>query len=192
MIRCCGVKALKLEPHMAEPSKFPKDSTRERGYDRMCKECKYTYNKARRLGELPTDVRKSSLSHRFLAALEISSEKALEVLKEEAKINDDGCWIWIRTAKIEGYGNFIVRTAKKPKDLPNFQVIHHYSYWLTTGKVPVETIHHKCANRSCYNPEHLEEATARENVGEMFARKAYEERIRILEARVAKLERINH
>ena len=188
MIRCCGVKALSLEPHMAETSAFPLDPTRERGFDRMCRECKHNYNKARRLGELPTGVRKQSLTHRVIDAYKISPNTALQVLKEEATVDKNGCWVWTRTAKIDGYGNFIVRTSQKPKEFPNFQVIHHWAYWLSTGNVPVETIHHKCANRSCYNPDHLQEATARQNMGEMFARKAYEERIRLLEARVAELE----
>jgi hypothetical protein len=154
----------------------------------MCRKCKYEYNFARRTGALPTGVRKQSLTHRFLDAYKVSPQTALEVLQEEAVINNNGCWVWTRTAKIDGYGNFVIRTSNKPKELPNFQVVHHYSYWLSTGKLPLETIHHKCANRSCYNPDHLEEATARENMGEMFARKAYEERIRLLEARVAELE----
>ena len=183
MLRCCGVKALNLEPHMAETSTFPIDSKRARGFDRMCKVCKNQYNKARRLGELPTGVRKQSVTHRFLDALIISPEAALEVLKLEADIDDNGCWNWTKS-KIRGYGNFIVRHP----GIPKFQVIHQFSYWLSTGKLPVETIHHKCANKACYNPDHLEEATARQNMGEMFARKAYEERIRLLEARVAELE----
>ena len=173
---------------MADTSQFPVDPTRGRGYDRMCRACKYAYNRARRLGELPTGVRKESLAHRFLSAYEVSPEKALEVLKEEAVINEQGCWVWNRASKIDGYGNFIIRTANKPKGFPNFQVVHHYSYWLSTGKLPVETIHHKCANRSCFNPEHLQEATARENTAEMFARKSYEERIKVLEERVKELE----
>lgn len=183
MIRCCGVKALNLEPHMTDTSEFPVDLTRDRGYDRMCRKCKYEYNLARRTGALPTGVRKQSLTHRFLDAYKTSPKNALEVLKEEATIDNNGCWVWTKS-KREGYGNFIVRHPQ----VPNFQLIHHFSYWLSTGKMPVETIHHKCANRSCYNPDHLEKATARENMGEMFARKAYEERIRLLELRVAELE----
>ena len=50
------------------------------------------------------------------------------------------------------------------------------------------TVHHKCANRACCNPEHLELATNRENVAEMFARKAYEARIAELEEEVAALK----
>ena len=42
--------------------------------------------------------------------------------------------------------------------------------------------HHKCANTTCVNPEHLQPVTHRENVAEMLARRYMEQRIRALES----------
>lgn len=45
-----------------------------------------------------------------------------------------------------------------------------------------QTGHHTCGNRKCVNPDHLEQATNRENVGEMLARRDYIRRIELLES----------
>jgi hypothetical protein len=92
----------------------------------------------------------------------------------------DTCWNWTGD-KQNGYG----RIKLNNKKLQAYRVA--YETWVA----PIPTgmsVHHKCANRKCVNPDHLELATVRENVGEMFARKAYEARIAELEAEVAALK----
>lgn len=69
------------------------------------------------------------------------------------------------------------------------QVVHRVVYTLHSGEdITGVPIHHKCGNSKCVNPDHLEPASATENTLEMLGRKAYEARIRNLEARVRELE----
>jgi hypothetical protein len=92
------------------------------------------------------------------------------------------CWMWLGgKKKTDGYG----QAKYKGKSV----MAHRLSYEAFIGEIPNGmTVHHKCAVPSCCNPDHLELATNRDNVGEMFARRAYEARIAELEARVAELE----
>lgn len=66
---------------------------------------------------------------------------------------------------------------------------HRLSLYLATGVNPgVGVVHHKCANRRCIKPEHLQLTTQADNAAEMLARRDYEARIEALEARVKELE----
>lgn len=66
---------------------------------------------------------------------------------------------------------------------------HRLTYHLSTGEdIDGIPIHHKCANKWCVNPEHLQMASNAENTLEMMGRRAYEARIASLEAKVRELE----
>jgi HNH endonuclease len=87
----------------------------------------------------------------------------------------NGCIHWIGSRDQSGYGALGSGNGSA----------HRWAYTVFKGPIPAgQTIHHKCANRLCVNPDHLEQATHRENVGEMFARKAYEARITELETQL--------
>lgn len=87
---------------------------------------------------------------------------------------EEPCWLWTQSTNSWGY--------------PKGRWGHLYPY-LVHRKVAVtindedltnKTVHHKCAERLCLNPSHLEVITQRENTGEMFARKFYEAHIKEL------------
>lgn len=62
-------------------------------------------------------------------------------------------------------------------------LVHRLAYTAFIGPFdPSLAIHHKCANRKCVNPLHLEPVSQRDNMGEMLLRKHYELRIAALEA----------
>lgn len=69
----------------------------------------------------------------------------------------DGCWEWLGHRNQSGYGRFWL--------LGRYEVAHRVSYELFVGPIPVGlTLDHRCRNRGCVRPDHLEPATLRENI----------------------------
>jgi hypothetical protein len=74
-----------------------------------------------------------------------------------------GCWVWQGFKTPSGYAQAGQNRA-----------VHRVVYQVIHGHIPTgDHIHHKCANRACVNPDHLELTTVRQNVGEMLSRQAY-------------------
>jgi hypothetical protein len=71
---------------------------------------------------------------------------------------NSGCWLWIASLAGNGYGQFDHRRA------------HRYSYELHKGPITEQEIDHKCCNKLCVNPDHLEQVSKRENNRRMWER----------------------
>lgn len=71
---------------------------------------------------------------------------------------ETGCWNWTGYIDASGYGQ--VRMPDGPRTLGT----HRVSYETFVGPIP-DGLHldHLCRNRACFNPEHLEPVTVREN-----------------------------
>lgn len=66
-----------------------------------------------------------------------------------------GCWIWNKARNASGYG--ITRNG----------LAHRVFYTIRVGPIPHgHVLHHKCQNRACVNPEHMEP----QEVGEHISR----------------------
>ena len=62
----------------------------------------------------------------------------------------DGCWIWMRSRGRGGYG----QTSIGGKSRRAHRVAYELYYGVTL--TPDQLLHHKCHNKSCVNPHHLE------------------------------------
>lgn len=60
----------------------------------------------------------------------------------------DGCWNWIGAVGQHGYGVFSVNSTP--------YLAHRFSGKLFFGDIDGKEIHHKCKNRRCVNPKHLQ------------------------------------
>lgn len=84
----------------------------------------------------------------------------MEKLVQHLEIGDD-CWIW-DGSKVDGYGRMNVKCedGKWRGKLTHILVYEHF-----VGAVPEGfEIDHKCRNRACCNPSHLEPVTHKVNV----------------------------
>jgi len=75
-------------------------------------------------------------------------------------VNEDtGCWEWNVLDASKGYGNKI---GVSINCVQKFILPHRLSYYIHKGEYP-ELIRHRCHNKCCVNPDHLEEGSHRQN-----------------------------
>ncbi|TXH57895.1 MAG: HNH endonuclease [Desulfurellales bacterium] len=71
---------------------------------------------------------------------------------------NSGCWLWDGSVAPNGYGKIEMVEGR-------WYGAHRLSYIAYKGDVPDGlVIHHKCENRVCVNPDHLEAVTQEYNV----------------------------
>jgi hypothetical protein len=79
-------------------------------------------------------------------------------IKRNVVIDERGCWLWQLYKDKGGYGCILVN--RKSRIAPRVSFELHY------GLIPSGLhLHHKCGNRSCINPLHLEPVTPFEHIG---------------------------
>ena len=72
----------------------------------------------------------------------------------------DGCWEWTGGRLETGYGVFTIGHWTQRTSL----LAHRFMLTLVNGKVHNIDVHHKCKNKSCVNPEHLEDLSRRDHM----------------------------
>lgn len=101
------------------------------------------------------------------------TEAVREWLWQRAELQDSGCQVWTGRTDRHGY----------PKATKRGHAVHRLVFQAWHGEVPAGfQVHHMCGNRLCLNPQHLSADPASRNSAEMLERRAYQERIAILEA----------
>lgn len=110
--------------------------------------CTGHYQAAKRSGVLPEAWGRAQRSPE---PMRMKLERGRHIDKET------GCWEW--TGRVEdGYG-------RVPTSGSRYVRAHRAAYEIWTGPIPKELeIDHVCRNRRCFNPDHLEAVTHKENV----------------------------
>lgn len=93
------------------------------------------------------------------------------------------CLVWRGTTTGRGYGTLTIGDKRWS--------VHRLAYCMVRQDINAcknQTVHHACSNSLCINPMHLQLATHRENVGEMFARKDFLAIIASLKAEIVSLK----
>lgn len=148
--------------------------------------CRSCYSRKRKeetlaRGGTPQSDRASWASSKLIAAK--TDEDRLEVLSSLCEHPESGCWVWTKYVTYNGYGRVGFNNPFAGNDK---WFTHRLAFYFANGYTP-GTVHHKCANRLCCNPDHLQDVTLRENMAEMFERQSLKDRIAELEAENARL-----
>ena len=133
--------------------------------------CDKHYHRLRRYGNPKTKLCKSYPR----------TEDLGEYLSYRVEFHDEGCWPWIGNS-FAGYGRGVFLGESKPA--------HRWAYQHWVGPIDEHAeIHHRCANRLCVNPDHLQMVSGAENRAEMRERKAFKHEIASLKKEVRFLKR---
>lgn len=73
------------------------------------------------------------------------------------RTTESGCWEWLRASNGAGYGTVYLRGGES--------LAHRASYVAAYGPIPDDRnhIHHRCENKLCVNPLHLEALSSSEH-----------------------------
>lgn len=88
-----------------------------------------------------------------------SDQEFIDTINQTTMENHTGCWLWLGRTTL-GYGKvrFSTPTVKGDK------AVHRESYRIFIGEIPEGLlIRHRCHNKLCCNPLHLEPGTDRDN-----------------------------
>lgn len=81
------------------------------------------------------------------------TRRRLSVLARLRRPNREACWTWTGARNTNGYG--VARIAGR------LELVHRFMYEISRGLFgrrlnPSWDVHHRCGNRACANPDHLE------------------------------------
>ena len=114
-----------------------------------------------------------------------SLKEALEFIKSTSFIYGKfDCLVAARIADpVHGYLRFFL-------DRKDWS-LHRASYKVYNGQIFHDmTVHHTCANRACFNPDHLQQVTQEENTAEMLERHEFQTTIAEQNKTIEELKKI--
>ena len=113
-------------------------------------------------GKLAANKRYRQRNPEKLRAYKKARRERAKALREQGRgkveVEWEGCCVWTGGLNEKGYG--MVRTDCRTKRRAHRVIWEKYKGKIVAGMV----LHHKCRNRRCCNPEHLEMVTRAEHV----------------------------
>lgn len=103
---------------------------------------------------------------------ERKSEEERFWMKVEVK-EENECWNWLASKDKDGYGWFTFASSGAEEQKHKNISAHRYSLMLKLKNFdlsPSVMARHTCDNRSCVNPNHLTEGSAKDNSADMVER----------------------
>ena len=138
---------------------FNLDKRSKDGRKSWCKECAAAYQKNKyatdpKYAQRKRDQRKAWRRGEKLESLPrpTASERFDALLVPEPNTS---CLLFTGNQTRDGYGRFSVNGKTS--------YAHRFAYWRHWGVIPKPEIHHKCRNKLCCNPEHLQAVTREEH-----------------------------
>ena len=95
----------------------------------------------------------------------ITKEEIQQYIKSRSVVSEkSGCWEWNRMRNKQGYGRIDYST--RAYKLYKVETAHRISYMAFKEHIkdPTILVRHRCNNKCCCNPEHLEAGTHSENM----------------------------
>ncbi|RKS06677.1 HNH endonuclease [Nocardiopsis sp. Huas11] len=86
---------------------------------------------------------------------------AYERFMSKVEKQDDGCWVWVKGLRRNGYGSFTANG--KTHSAPRWMLAYHLGRDLEEHEV----VRHTCHNKACVAPEHLIPGTHADNMRDM-------------------------
>lgn len=92
--------------------------------------------------------------------------KLADKIKAYSDVVESGCWEWNRYRMPCGYGRI--------RHEGHMELAHRLSYRAFNGDIPDGlVVRHKCDNKRCVNPDHLEVGTQKDNVNDSINRGSF-------------------
>ena len=98
----------------------------------------------------------------------LENKETLERFNSYLEEQPDGCIVWTGYRTLKGYGMFNIYPHGALKAHRFAYALHYGIDQLPNGTDKTQkrmVVHHKCENKACVNPLHLESVTDRFNLG---------------------------
>tara|TARA_R110000782_G_C14622881_1_gene393473 strand:+ start:148 stop:639 length:492 start_codon:yes stop_codon:yes gene_type:complete len=91
----------------------------------------------------------------------LQGRPTMKKILDNIEILKNDCWVWKKSCSSSGYGQFTVKGT--------YWSTHRYVWQQLNGDIEEGlVVRHKCHNRACCNPDHLELGTHKENYHDSY------------------------